>query len=63
MRSHRVSQQLVELSNLGRDAVVDCAVTHLDDDAAQDLGIDLNIRLAIVTYPQFGWQGLIGTKG
>jgi hypothetical protein len=49
MRLHGVSQQLVEFGNLGRDAVVDCAVAHLDDDAAQDLGIDLRIQSAIVT--------------
>jgi hypothetical protein len=36
-----VSQQLVEFCNPGRDAVVDRAVAHLNDDAAQDLGIDL----------------------
>lgn len=36
-----VSEQLVHLGKLGRDAEVDCPVANLDDETADDIGVDL----------------------
>ena len=37
-----VSEQLVHLGKLGRDAEVDCPVANLDDEATDDIGVDLS---------------------
>ena len=36
-----VGEQLVHLGKLGGDAEVDCPVANLDDEAANDVGVDL----------------------
>jgi hypothetical protein len=36
-----IGKGLVELGDLGRDAEVDGAVAHLQDEAADDVGVDL----------------------
>ena len=36
-----VVEQLVHLGNPGRDAEVDCPVADLDDEATNDIGVDL----------------------
>jgi hypothetical protein len=36
-----VVEELVHLGNLGRDAEVDCPVANLDDEATNDIGVDL----------------------
>lgn len=38
---HSISERLVELGDLGSDAEVDGAVADLNDEAANDVGVDL----------------------
>jgi hypothetical protein len=38
-----VGEELVHLGHLGRDAEVDCPVADLDDEPANDIGVDLRI--------------------
>lgn len=40
-----IGQSLVHLGNLGGDAEVDGAVTDLDEEAANQVGVDLNRQL------------------
>lgn len=42
----RVSKELVHLGDAARDAEVDGAVADLDDEAADDVGVDLDSTLA-----------------
>lgn len=39
-----VSEKLVELGNLARDAEVDGPVANLDNEASDDIGVDLERR-------------------
>lgn len=43
-----VRPSLVESADLGRNAEVDCALANLDDEASNDVGVDLG-RLAELT--------------
>lgn len=38
---HSVGKSFVETVDLGRDAEVDGAITDFDDEAAEDVGVDL----------------------
>lgn len=41
-----IGEEFVHLRDAGRDAEVDCAVADLDDEAAEDLGVDLDVAFA-----------------
>lgn len=40
-----VGEELVHLGHLGRDAEVDCPVADLDDEAAEDISVDLGVSV------------------
>jgi hypothetical protein len=41
---HDIREHLVHLADLRGDAVVDCTVADLNDEAAEDIGLDLFYR-------------------
>ena len=60
-----VGQELVELGDLGGDGEVDGAVTDLDDQAAEDLGVHLvpDLELLALAVLGLGDGGLEAVEG